>query len=83
MVHDLRMNVFLSHASPDKPLVRRLGVELQLVGADLFFDEWSNAVRALLDLAERHPGEALSEREAFLAMTEFVWQYARRMGQLA
>jgi hypothetical protein len=26
------------------------------------------------------PGEVLSEREAFLAMTEFVWQYARRMG---
>jgi len=25
------------------------------------------------------PGEVLSEREAFLAMTEFLWQYSRRM----
>lgn len=26
------------------------------------------------------PVVGLSEREAFLVMTEFVWQYARRMG---
>jgi hypothetical protein len=35
------MEVFLSHAGADKPLVRQLGVQLQLVGAEVFFDEWS------------------------------------------
>lgn len=32
---------FLSHAGADKALVRNLGVQLQLVGAEVFFDEWS------------------------------------------
>lgn len=35
------MEYFLSHAGPDKPLVRQLGVQLQLAGAEVFFDEWS------------------------------------------
>ena len=40
--HDAGMGeYFLSHAWADKPIVRNLGVQLQLVGADLFFDEWS------------------------------------------
>jgi hypothetical protein len=34
---------FLSHAGPDKPIVRQLGVQLQLAGADVFFDEWDIA----------------------------------------
>ena len=32
---------FLSHAGDDKHLVRNLGVQLQMAGADVFFDEWS------------------------------------------
>lgn len=32
---------FLSHTGADKPIVRNLGVQLQLVGAEVFFDEWS------------------------------------------
>lgn len=37
MVEHERMNVFLSHTGTDKPLVRRLGVELQVVGAAAYF----------------------------------------------
>lgn len=32
---------FLSHAGADKPIVRNLSVQLQLVGAEVFLDEWS------------------------------------------
>jgi len=39
--HSRAIEHFLSHAGADKPLIRRLGVQLQLVGADVFFDEWS------------------------------------------
>jgi hypothetical protein len=35
---------FLSHAGADKALVRRLGVELQVAGGDVFFDEWTIGV---------------------------------------
>lgn len=34
---------FLSHTGADKPIVRQLGVQLQLAGADVFFDEWDIA----------------------------------------
>ena len=37
------MLLFLSHAGPDKPIVRRLGAHLAAVGGEVFFDEWSIA----------------------------------------
>lgn len=34
------MHVFLSHNAADKDLARRLGAQLRLTGADVWFDEW-------------------------------------------
>ncbi len=34
------MHVFLSHNRQDKDIARRLGAQLRLVGADVWFDEW-------------------------------------------
>jgi TIR domain len=34
------MHVFLSHNHRDKDVARRLGAQLRLVGADVWFDEW-------------------------------------------
>lgn len=34
------MDAFLSHNRDDKALARRLGAQLRLVGADVWFDEW-------------------------------------------
>ncbi|MCW2767961.1 MAG: hypothetical protein JWO11_3920 [Nocardioides sp.] len=33
--------IFLSHTGVDKPIVRKLAVQLQLAGAAVFLDEWS------------------------------------------
>lgn len=35
------MEYFLSHAGADKPTVKSFGAQLQLFGAELFYDEWS------------------------------------------
>jgi uncharacterized protein (DUF2267 family) len=35
------MHIFLSHNHRDKHDARRLGIELQLAGADVWFDEWN------------------------------------------
>lgn len=34
------MHVFLSHNRQDKDIARRLGAQLRLVGADVWFDDW-------------------------------------------
>jgi len=41
---------FLSHATPDKDFVREVGIQMQAIGADVFFDEWS------IDYGESIPG---------------------------
>jgi TIR domain len=35
------MEYFLSHAGADKPMVKAVGAQLQLFGAEVFYDEWS------------------------------------------
>jgi hypothetical protein len=62
---------FLSHASPDKPLVRQLGVQLQLVGAEVFFDEWNIAAGESITGAIEH---ALDRYDGFL----LVWSASAR-----
>ena len=57
---------FLSHTGADKPIVRKLGVQLQLVGAEVFFDEWS------IDFGESITGaieEGISSFDVFV----LVW----------
>src|SRR6476469_8701038 len=34
------MEAFLSHNREDKDIARRLGAQLKLAGADIWFDEW-------------------------------------------
>lgn len=41
---------FLSHAGPDKDFVREVGVQVQVIGGEVFFDEWS------IDYGESIPG---------------------------
>ena len=57
---------FLSHTGADKPIVRKLGVQLRLVGAEVFFDEWS------IDFGESITGaieDAISSFDVFV----LVW----------
>lgn len=63
------MEFFLSHAGPDKPQVRSLGVHLLIVGVDVFFDEWS------IEAGESISGaieEAIARYDVFL----LVWSDA-------
>lgn len=46
-----KMKVFLSHASEDKPLARRIAEQLALNGIDTFFDEW-----------EIRPGDSIRQK---------------------
>lgn len=59
----------MSHASEDKPVARDIGVELQLVGAEVFFDEWS------IPYGESIPGaieKALDSYGVFI----LIWSHA-------
>lgn len=63
MTQDIELNFFLSHASADKSIVRDFGVELQLFGVDVFFDEWS------IEIGESIPGaidKALDSYQVFV-----------------
>jgi hypothetical protein len=40
MHHHTRVHVFLSHNRADKDVARRLGAQMRLAGADVWFDEW-------------------------------------------
>jgi len=59
------VKVFLSHNRADKPTARRLGADLVLAGADVWFDEWE--IRA----GDSIPGklnEGLTEFDVFLLL---------------
>lgn len=57
------MRAFLSHNSRDKQVARRLGAQLKLVGADVWFDEWE--IRAG-DSIPGKVGEALDAWDTFI-----------------
>jgi len=61
-----RMHVFLSHNRQDKDVARRLGAQLKLVGADVWFDEWE--IRA----GDSIPGK-VSEGLATVDTVVLVW----------
>lgn len=72
MQYDSALNCFLSHASTDKPIVRDLGVELQLVGADVFFDAWS------IDCGESIPGAIENGLDAYTVFILFWSEAAQK-----
>lgn len=47
------MFAFMSHGSPDKPLVQKIGADLLAVGIDVFLDEWDirlgDSIRRAID----------------------------------
>jgi len=89
------MMLFLSHAGPDKPLVRRLGTHLQVSGAEVFFDEWnigagesiSGAIEDAIDAYEtfvlvwsKHADASTwARREYRAAVKAFVEEPTRRL----
>lgn len=91
----MRVELFLSHASPDKSLVRKLGVQLQVVGAEVFFDEWSIGAGESITGAIEHAIESFdifllvwsssasnslwTTREYRAAVKKFVEEPARRL----
>jgi|GEM_PF-767664 len=60
------MRCFLSHHKADKPLARRIGAHLTLVGMDVWFDEWE------LQAGDSIPGKLNSGLEGFKAFI-LVW----------
>jgi hypothetical protein len=66
-----QVEYFLSHSSADKPTVRRLGAQLILVGADVFYDEWDIEAGESVSGAIEH---ALDRFDCFL----LVWSDAAR-----
>jgi hypothetical protein len=59
------MSIFLSHNSADKEIARKIGTNLLLTGAEVWFDEWE--VAAGESLPEKI-GEGLSSFETFLLL---------------
>ncbi|MFH1716069.1 MAG: toll/interleukin-1 receptor domain-containing protein [Planctomycetota bacterium] len=51
MADDFKYDVFLSHSSKDKVVVRKVAERLRADGVSVWFDEW------VLKAGEEHPGE--------------------------